>query len=67
MIRNLFQMMRICSAGRPAGTDPLLTRARRDAPKRFRFRREGIWVDSTCSEMEGKVYGKFWIKPLCSP
>ena len=30
-------------------------------------RREQIWVDSACLEMEEKVYFKLWVQPGCSP
>jgi len=45
-------------AGQVARTGFFKTRARRDAQKSFRFRREQIWVDSDCLKMEEKVHLK---------
>ena len=46
--------------GKVAGSDFFNTRARCDAQKSFRFRRERSWVDSACLEMQGNVCLKLW-------
>ena len=39
----------------------------RRAKKSLRFRRERIWVDLACLEMEENVCLKLWVKLGCSP
>ena len=44
-----------------------IAQARGATRKSFRFRREQMWVDPACLEMEEKVYFKLWVKLECSP
>ena len=50
-----------------AGSYFFNTRVRRDAQTRFRFRRERVWLDSACLEMQENVCLKLWVKTGCSP